>query len=62
LSITLKVSLGVAALDVSNFSIAGIKFEEAEENKQSSSIFIANKLIMKTPRKKVTLMERIKLI
>jgi predicted trehalose synthase len=37
-----------------NFSIAGVEFdtdEEAEENKQSSSILIANKLIMKTLRK-----------
>ena len=49
----LKVSLGAAALGVSNalknrvrdFSIAGVEFdtdEEAEENKQSSSIMIAN--------------------
>jgi hypothetical protein len=66
LSIKLKLSLGAAALGVSNFSIAGVYFdtdEEAEENKQSSScILIANKLIMKILRKKVTLMERIKLI
>ncbi len=65
MSIKLKVSLGAAALGVSNFSIAGVWFdtdEEAEENKQSSSILIANKLIMKTLRQKVTLMEIIKLI